>query len=137
MKEPSTKLDVLLPRLTEVIEQGHKALVFSQFTTFLGIVRDRLDRSGVPYEYLGGRTCDRAPRVRRFEQDAACRLFLVSLKAGGLGLTLTAADYVFLLDPWWNPAVEAQAIDRTHRIGQTRPVCDHRLLARDPGGGRV
>jgi SNF2 family DNA or RNA helicase len=129
--ESSTKLDVLLPRLTEVIEEGHKALVFSQFTTLLGIVRDRLDRSGVPYEYLDGRTRDRAARVRRFEEDADCRLFLVSLKAGGLGLNLTAADYVFLLDPWWNPAAEAQAIDRTHRIGQTRPVFAYRLIARD------
>ncbi len=130
-KEPSTKLDMLLPRLTEVIEEGHKALVFSQFTTFLGIVRDRLDHSGVPYEYLDGRTRDRAARVRRFEEDADCRLFLVSLKAGGLGLNLTAADYVFLLDPWWNPAVEVQAIDRTHHIGQTRPVFAYRLIARD------
>jgi superfamily II DNA or RNA helicase len=129
--EPSTKLDVLLPRLTEVIEEGHKALVFSQFTTLLGIVRDRLDRSGMPYEYLDGRTRNRAARVRRFEEDADCRLFLVSLKAGGLGLNLTAADYVFLLDPWWNPAAEAQAIDRTHRIGQTRRVFAYRLIARD------
>jgi len=129
--EPSAKLDVLLPRLTEVIEEGHKALIFSQFTTLLGIVRDRLDRSGVPYEYLDGRTRDRAARVRRFEEDADCRLFLVSLKAGGLGLNLTAADYVFLLDPWWNPAAEAQAIDRTHRIGQTRPVFAYRLIARE------
>jgi len=129
--EPSAKLDVLLPRLTEVIEEGHKALVFSQFTTLLGIVRDRLDRGGVSYEYLDGRTRNRAARVRRFEEDADCQLFLVSLKAGGLGLNLTAADYVFLLDPWWNPAAEAQAIDRTHRIGQTRPVFAYRLIARD------
>ena len=129
--EPSAKLDVLLPRLAEVIEEGHKALVFSQFTTLLGIVRDRLDRSGVSYEYLDGRTRDRAARVQRFEEDADCRLFLVSLKAGGLGLNLTAADYVFLLDPWWNPAVEAQAIDRAHRIGQTQPVFAYRLIARD------
>jgi len=114
-----------------VIEEGHKALVFSQFTTLLGIVRDRLDRGGVSYEYLDGRTRDRAARVRRFEEDADCQLFLVSLKAGGLGLNLTAADYVFLLDPWWNPAAEAQAIDRTHRIGQTRPVFAYRLIARD------
>ncbi len=129
--EPSAKLDVLLPRITEVAESGHKALVFSQFTSLLAIVRDRLDESGVPYEYLDGRTHDRAARVRRFEEDDECRLFLVSLKAGGLGLNLTAADYVFLLDPWWNPAAEAQAIDRTHRIGQTRPVFAYRLIARD------
>ena len=83
------------------------------------------------YEYLDGRTRDRAARVERFQDDPECRLFLISLKAGGLGLNLTAADYVFLLDPWWNPAVEAQAIDRTHRIGQTRPVFAYRLIARD------
>jgi SNF2 family DNA or RNA helicase len=78
-----------------------------------------------------GRTRDRAPRVRRFQEDAACPLFLVSLKAGGLGLNLTAADTVYLLDPWWNPAVESQAIDRTHRIGQTKPVNAYRLVAKD------
>jgi SNF2 family DNA or RNA helicase len=118
--EPSAKLEVLLPRLAEVAEGGHKGLVFSQFTSLLGIVRDCLDRGGVPYEYPDGRTLDRAARVRRFEEDGACRLFLVSLKAGGLGLGLTAADYVFLLDPWRNPAAEAQAIDRTH--GAARPA---------------
>ena len=87
--------------------------------------------AGIPYEYLDGRTRDRAARVERFQTDRDCLLFLVSLKAGGLGLNLTAAEYVFLLDPWWNPAVEAQAIDRTHRIGQTRPVFAYRLIARD------
>jgi len=129
--EPSAKLEVLLSRVAEVADEGHKALVFSQFTSFLAIVRDRLDRERVPYEYLDGRTRDRAARVARFQDDPECRLFLVSLKAGGLGLNLTAAEYVFLLDPWWNPAVEAQAIDRTHRIGQTRPVFAYRLIARD------
>jgi SNF2 family DNA or RNA helicase len=129
--QTSAKLEMLLPRLDEVMEEGHKALVFSQFTTFLGIVRDRLDARGVPYEYLDGATSDRAAPVHRFEEDPNCRLLLVSLKAGGLGLNLTAADYVFLLDPWWNPAVEAQAIDRTHRIGQTRPIFAYRLIARD------
>ena len=128
--EPSAKLEVLLSRLAEVADEGHKALVFSQFTSFLAIVRDRLDRDRVPYEYLDGRTRDREARVAHFQQDPDCRLFLVSLKAGGLGLNLTAAEYVFLLDPWWNPAVEAQAIDRTHRIGQTRPVFAYRLIAR-------
>jgi superfamily II DNA or RNA helicase len=129
--EGSAKLDVLLPQLAEVREEGHKALVFSQFTSFLAIVRARLDREGVPYEYLDGKTRDRAARVARFQTDPECLLFLVSLKAGGLGLNLTAAEYVFLLDPWWNPAVEAQAIDRTHRIGQSRPVFAYRLIARD------
>ena len=82
-------------------------------------------------EYLDGKTRDRQERVERFQNDADCKLFLISLKAGGLGLNLTAAEYVFLLDPWWNPAVEAQAIDRAHRIGQTRPVFAYRLIAKD------
>jgi superfamily II DNA or RNA helicase len=129
--ESSAKLDTLLPQVTEVLDEGHKALVFSQFTSLLAIVRNRLDAEGIPYEYLDGRTRDRASRVERFQNDPECKLFLISLKAGGLGLNLTAAEYVFLLDPWWNPAVEAQAIDRTHRIGQTRPVFAYRLIARD------
>ena len=129
--EPSAKLDALLPQLADVREEGHKALVFSQFTSLLDIVRARLDRGGARYEYLDGKTRDRAACVERFQRDPDCLLFLVSLKAGGLGLNLTAAEYVFLLDPWWNPAVEAQAIDRTHRIGQTRPVFAYRLIAKD------
>jgi SNF2 family DNA or RNA helicase len=129
--ETSAKLEVLMDQVEEVLESGHKALVFSQFTSLLSIVRARLDKLGVPYEYLDGRTRDRQARVERFQNDAKCPLFLISLKAGGLGLNLTAADYVFLLDPWWNPAVEAQAIDRAHRIGQTRPVSAYRLIARD------
>ncbi len=129
--EPSAKFDVLIPRLLEVIEEGHKALVFSQFTSLLALLRPRLDALNITYEYLDGRTRDRAARVERFQTDPACPLFLISLKAGGLGLNLTAAGYVFLLDPWWNPAVEAQAIDRAHRIGQSRHVFAYRLLARD------
>ena len=105
--------------------------MFSQFTSLLAIVRDRLDRQAVAYEYLDGRTRDRARRVDRFQNDPECRLFLISLKAGGLGLNLTAAEYVFLLDPWWNPASEAQAIDRTHRIGQEKKVFAYRLIAKD------
>ena len=129
--EPAAKLEILLPRLRELADEGHKALVFSQFTTLLGLLRDRLDNEGIVYEYLDGRTRDRAERVARFESDGACPVFLISLKAGGVGLNLTAADYVFLLDPWWNPAVEAQAIDRAHRIGQERHVFAYRLIARD------
>ncbi len=129
--EGSAKLDVLLDQLSEVLEEGHKALVFSQFTSLLAIVRDRLDKQGANYEYLDGATRDRQARVERFQNDPDCRLFLISLKAGGLGLNLTAAEYVFLLDPWWNPAVEAQAVDRAHRIGQTRHVFAYRLIARD------
>ena len=113
----------------EVIEEGHKALVFSQFTSLLAIVRSRLDAEKIPYQYLDGRTRDRQARVEAFQAGDECKLFLISLKAGGLGLNLTAAEYVFLLDPWWNPAVEAQAIDRAHRIGQTKPVFVHRLIA--------
>ncbi len=128
--EHSTKLDVLLRHLREVLDGGHKALVFSQFTSFLTLLRQRLDRLGTPYQYLDGRTRDRRAPVERFQNDPGCPLFLISLKAGGVGLNLTAADYVFLLDPWWNPAVEAQAIDRTHRIGQQRPVFAYRLIAR-------
>ncbi|MCE9615106.1 MAG: DEAD/DEAH box helicase [Lentisphaerae bacterium] len=133
----SAKFDTLLPQLAEVVEEGHKALVFSQFTELLRLLRGRLDAEGQVYEYLDGKTRDREARVTRFQNDPACKLFLVSLKAGGLGLNLTAAEYVFLLDPWWNPAVEAQAIDRTHRIGQTQPVFAYRLIARDTVEERI
>jgi len=128
---PSAKFDALLPLLAEVREEGHKTLVFSQFTTLLGLLRSRLDAEGVRYESLDGRTRDRDAPVHRFQTDPASSLFLISLKAGGLGLNLTAAEYVFLLDPWWNPAVEAQAIDRAHRIGQSRHVFAYRLIAAD------
>jgi superfamily II DNA or RNA helicase len=129
--DPAAKLEVLLPQVAEVLDEGHKALVFSQFTSFLTLLRMRLDGMGIRYEYLDGRTRDREARVRHFQEDPACGVFLVSLKAGGLGLNLTAAEYVFLLDPWWNPAVEAQAVDRAHRIGQTRAVFAYRLIARN------
>jgi SNF2 family DNA or RNA helicase len=130
-KDSSAKFDALLEQLDEVVDEGHKVLVFSQFTSLLSLLRRQLDVQGVTYEYLDGKTRDRQERVRRFQEDAACPLFLISLKAGGHGLNLTAADYVFILDPWWNPAVEAQAVDRAHRIGQTRPVFAYRLIARD------
>ncbi|MFN8710705.1 MAG: DEAD/DEAH box helicase, partial [Planctomyces sp.] len=104
---------------------------FSQFTSMLSIVREHLDKAEISYEYLDGKTRDRKVRVNRFQDDPDCRVFLISLKAGGLGLNLTAADYVFLLDPWWNPAVEAQAIDRAHRVGQNRTVFAYRLICRD------
>ena len=126
---PSAKFDALLPHLAEVREEGHKALVFSQFTSLLALLRTRLDASGTQYAYLDGRTRDRQAVVEQFQTDPACDVFLISLKAGGLGLNLTAAEYVYLLDPWWNPAVEAQAIDRAHRIGQSRQVFAYRLLA--------
>ena len=128
--EPSAKLEMLLPSIAEVVEEGHKVLVFSQFTSFLAIVRERLDQEQLVYEYLDGRTRNRAAKVERFQNDPDCPIFLISLKAGGLGLNLTAAEYVYLLDPWWNPAVEAQAIDRSHRIGQTQHVFAYRLICR-------
>jgi hypothetical protein len=131
LADSSAKLDLLLPRLSEVTEEGHKALVFSQFTSMLSIVKAQLDSTGLVYEYLDGQTVNRQARVERFQNDPDCRLFLISLKAGGVGLNLTSAGYVFLLDPWWNPAVETQAIDRTHRIGQTQRVFAYRLIARD------
>ncbi len=135
--ESSAKLEALLPRLQEVADEGQKTLVFSQFTKMLGILRTRLDELKIPYEYLDGQTRDRQAPVNRFQNDPGCKLFLISLKAGGLGLNLTAAEYVFLLDPWWNPAVEAQAIDRAHRIGQERHVFAYRLIAKDTVEDRI
>ncbi len=126
----SAKVDALLEQLGDVAAGGHRALVFSQFTGFLDIVRDRLDAEGVEYCYLDGKTRNRASVLKRFKEGAA-PVFLISLKAGGVGLNLTEADYCFLLDPWWNPATEAQAVDRTHRIGQTRTVMVYRLIAKD------
>ena len=133
----SAKLDALVDELQEVIEGGHKALVFSQFTSLLAIVKRRLDAVGIVYEYLDGKTRDREARVDRFQNDTECPVFLISLKAGGTGLNLTAAEYVFLLDPWWNPATEAQAIDRAHRIGQSRHVIATRLVAKDTVEERI
>ena len=127
----SAKLDVLLPYIAEIVDEGHKALIFSQFTSFLSIVRKQLDKEKIPYLYLDGKTQNRGELVEKFQTDPKSKLFLISLKAGGFGLNLTAAEYVFLLDPWWNPAVEAQAIDRTHRIGQTEQVFAYRLITRD------
>ncbi|MEE8601327.1 DEAD/DEAH box helicase [Euzebya tangerina] len=126
----SAKLDVLVEHLTEIAEAGHRALVFSQFTSFLALVRERLEQAGLAHAYLDGST-RRRDRVVEAWKTSAEPVFIISLKAGGVGLNLTEADYVFLLDPWWNPATEAQAIDRTHRIGQTRPVMVYRLIAED------
>ena len=127
---PSAKVDALVEQLRDVLGGGHRALVFSQFTGFLATVRARLEAEGVEYCYLDGRTRDRAEVLASFK-DGAAPVFLISLKAGGFGLNLTEADYCFLLDPWWNPAAEAQAVDRTHRIGQQRTVMVYRLIARD------
>ena len=129
-KLPSAKIDLLLDQLREVAASGHRALVFSQFTRYLSIVRDRLAAAGLEFCYLDGSTRNRHDVLSGFK-DGTAPVFLISLKAGGFGLNLTEADYCFLLDPWWNPATEAQAIDRTHRIGQTRNVMVYRLIARD------
>jgi SNF2 family DNA or RNA helicase len=127
-----SKVDSFLNLVEELRENQHRALVFSQFVDFLNIVREQLDERGVSYEYLDGSTpaAERQARVAAFQSGNAS-LFLISLKAGGFGLNLTAADYVIHLDPWWNPAVEAQATDRAHRIGQERPVTVYRLITRE------
>ncbi|UOE42873.1 DEAD/DEAH box helicase [Agromyces larvae] len=127
---PSAKLDALFEQFDDVLAEGHRALVFSQFTSFLARASARLDTAGVSYAYLDGSTPvkRRDAEIARFRAGEAS-VFLISLKAGGFGLNLTEADYVFLLDPWWNPASEAQAVDRAHRIGQTRPVNVYRLVA--------
>ncbi len=127
---PCAKLAVLVEQLRDMIGGGHRALVFSQFTGFLAKVRERLDHEGIGYCYLDGSTRRRDRVIERF-RTGEDPVFLISLKAGGVGLNLTEADYCFLLDPWWNPATEAQAIDRTHRIGQTRPVMVYRTIASD------
>ncbi|HWA64747.1 MAG TPA: DEAD/DEAH box helicase [Mycobacteriales bacterium] len=129
-KVRSSKIDALVDQLREIAAEGHRALVFSQFTRFLSLIRTRLTEEGLGHCYLDGRTRDRAARIAEFTEGDA-PVFLISLKAGGFGLNLTAADYVFVLDPWWNPAAEEQAIDRTHRIGQDKPVMVYRLVATD------
>jgi superfamily II DNA or RNA helicase len=126
--QPSAKLDLLLEQLEALRGGGHKALVFSQFTKLLALVKPRLEEAGIAYSYLDGQTNHRDVVVDTFQNDPNIGVFLISLKAGGVGLNLVAADYVFLLDPWWNPASEAQAIDRAHRIGQTKSVIAYRLL---------
>ncbi len=133
----SSKLDLLLETLDEAVAEGHKALVFSQWTGLLDRVEPHLRRAGLPFLRLDGSTRDRGAVVDGFQAADGPPVLLVSLKAGGTGLNLTAADHVFLLDPWWNPAVEDQAADRAHRIGQTRPVLVHKLIAEDTVEARI
>jgi superfamily II DNA or RNA helicase len=126
---PSAKLDALLERVEELADEGHQVLVFSQFVGMLEIIRERLVAANIGHLILTGATENRAELVDQFQTDRTKTVFLLSLKAAGFGLNLTAASYAFLYDPWWNPAAEAQAIDRIHRIGQTRPVMAYRLIA--------
>ncbi len=134
----SSKIDLLTERLEQAVADGHKALVFSQWTSMLDLVEPHLHQRQIAFLRLDGTTRDRVRVVSRFQDDASAqRVLLISLKAGGTGLNLTAADHVFLVDPWWNPAVEDQAADRTHRIGQERPVFVYRLVAEDTVEERI
>ncbi len=127
----SAKFELLLETLETLRAEGHKALVFSQFVRMLKLIEAELKKRRIPYAYLDGPTRDRQERVDAFQSDPSIPFFLISLKAGGVGLNLTAADYVIHVDPWWNPAVEMQATDRTHRIGQEKPVFVYKLIVRD------
>jgi non-specific serine/threonine protein kinase len=128
----SIKLDELTREIQENIGE-HKALVFSQFLGMLALIREKLSEAGIAYEYFDGSTSspERQRAIDNFQSNDSCRVFLISLKAGGVGLNLTAADYVYIVDPWWNPAVEQQAIDRTHRIGQTKNIFAYRMICID------
>lgn len=130
MGEESAKLTAALDLIEQLHEEGHKVLFFSQFVSMLKIVRSKLEEMNLPYHWLTGASENRSEIVRNFQEDPNASVFLISLKAGGAGLNLTAASYVILYDPWWNPAVENQAIDRAHRIGQTQPVIAYRLISR-------
>ncbi len=128
----SVKLEELGREISENIG-NHKALVFSQFLGMLALIKEKMKELGIDYAYFDGSTSapDREKAIQRFQTDENCRVFLISLKAGGVGLNLTAADYVYIVDPWWNPAVEQQAIDRTHRIGQTKNIFAYRMICKD------
>jgi SNF2 family DNA or RNA helicase len=123
----SAKIDVLMDQVSEQVA-NHKILIFSQFVGMLDLIKERLVQQGITFEYLTGKTKNREEVVRNFQENDTIRVFLISLKAGGVGLNLTEADYVYIVDPWWNPAVENQAIDRCYRIGQKRNVIAVRLI---------
>jgi SNF2 family DNA or RNA helicase len=127
----SGKFENVVHTLSNVLDGGHKVLIFSQFVRHLNIYREHFEKEHIPYVYLDGSTQNRGDVVKQFQEDAKTRVFLISIKAGGVGLNLTEADYVFILDPWWNPAVEQQAIDRTHRIGQTKNVFIYKFITKD------
>jgi SNF2 family DNA or RNA helicase len=130
-KDGSVKMEELESLLLEAVEGGHRVLVFSQFVQMLQGMVPMLMENGLQFCYLDGQTKNRGEVVSRFQDTPEIPVFLISLKAGGVGLNLTGADTVIHVDPWWNPAVEAQAIDRAHRIGQTRQVFAYRIIARD------
>ena len=127
----SGKLEDVMHMVKSTVSEGHKILIFSQFVKHLSIVREFLNEEEIQYAYLDGATKDRQEQVTLFQEDPNIRVFLISLKAGGVGLNLTKAEYVFLLDPWWNPAVESQAIDRAHRIGQQNKVIIYKFITRE------
>ncbi|MGA9656879.1 MAG: C-terminal helicase domain-containing protein, partial [Polyangia bacterium] len=135
--DTSGKVEALLESLETAAADGHKALVFSQWTSLLDLIEPALNNAGISYTRLDGSTRDRGEVVSKFQSEDGPPVMLVSLKAGGTGLNLTAADHVFLCDPWWNPAVEDQAADRAHRIGQDRPVTIYRLIAVDTVEERI
>ncbi|HBM16001.1 MAG TPA: hypothetical protein DD381_06630 [Lentisphaeria bacterium] len=130
-KIESAKTDLLNEIICQIIDSGHRTLVFSQFTSLLSIIKKWCSEQKIPFEYLDGNTKDRIERVNHFNKDKNINLFLLSLKAGGIGLNLTGADTVIIYDPWWNPSVEAQATDRTHRIGQVKPITTIKLVVKD------
>jgi SNF2 family DNA or RNA helicase len=127
----SGKLEDVSHMLENAFLEGHKVLVFSQFVKHLDIIKDLLKSRKIPFAYLDGSSNDRKEQVEKFNKDQNLKVFLISIKAGGLGLNLTEADYVFIMDPWWNPAVEAQATDRAHRIGQKKKVFSYKFITRN------
>ena len=128
---PSAKIDMLISHLQQILAEGHKILIFSQFTSMLKMVQSEIIKMNIDYCYLDGQTSDRAAVVNNFQNNDLKKVFLISLKAGGVGLNLTAASYVFLIDPWWNPAIENQAVDRAYRIGQQKKVIAYRMVTKD------
>lgn len=127
----SGKLEDILYKLESIVSEESKVLIFSQFVKHLSIIKNYIEQKGWKYSYLDGGTQDRQSQVEQFQSDSSTKIFLISLKAGGVGLNLTAAEYVFLLDPWWNPAIEAQAVDRAHRIGQTKTVFTYKFITKN------
>jgi SNF2 family DNA or RNA helicase len=127
----SGKFEDVLHKMETAISENHKILIFSQYIKHLDLFRAYLDKGNIIYAYLDGSTKDRQAEVENFQNNENIKIFLISLKAGGLGLNLTAADYVFILDPWWNPAIEAQAVDRAHRIGQDRTVFTYKFITKN------